>query len=78
MLREGHRTLCVRHVEQGCFTIDICDGDDEFKHIGLDRSQAHLMLLYLQQHLTVGNQVCTNLDKAIEDELSNGPKDIMK
>ena len=50
ILREGNQTLIARHVQQGCFTLDIFDAG-QHKNIGLDHTQAHLLMLYLQQHL---------------------------
>ena len=44
----------------------------------LDRSQAHLLMLYLQEHLDYANQVNKPLDDAISDELANPPKSLLK
>ena len=74
-LKEGSQWLRVKHIDQGCFTIAIQDGL-EVKEIGLARSQAHLLMLYLQEHLN-GSQVSNELDQAITDEIKNKPKDIM-
>lgn len=49
-LNEGSQWLRVRHVQQGCFTIAITE-KLEIKEIGIDRNQAHLLMLYLQEHL---------------------------
>jgi hypothetical protein len=49
-LREGNQWLRATHVIKGCFTIAVQDGL-EVKQIGLDRQQAHLLMLYLQEHL---------------------------
>lgn len=50
ILREGSQTLLIKDAKEGCFTLDIFD-DASFKNIGLDRNQAHMLMLYLQQHL---------------------------
>jgi hypothetical protein len=43
----------------------------------IDRNQAHLLMLYLQEHLKISDY-SNELDKVIEDEVNNPPKDIMK
>lgn len=41
----------------------------------LDRSQAHLLMLFLQEHLN--STISNELDEAITNEIKNKPKDIM-
>lgn len=52
------------------------DGARSESVVYLDRSQAYLLMLYLQEHLS-SDQVSDGLDKAIDDELKHKPKDIM-
>lgn len=40
-----------------------------------DRSEAHLLMLYLQEYF--GSTISKPLDDAITDELNNPPKDII-
>ncbi len=49
-LKEGSSLIVVKHVSEGCFTFDTSNGLT-FNQIGLDRNQAHLLMLYLQEHL---------------------------
>lgn len=41
-----------------------------------DRGEAHLLMLYLQEHLALP-AISNGLDKAIIEELNHKPKDIM-
>lgn len=43
-----------------------------------DRSEAHLLMLYLQEHLKAPSAIGKGLDDAITGELNNPPKDITK
>lgn len=78
ILKEGNQNLVVNRVSLGAFTFDIVEVQNDIwsaKNIGLDRNQAHLLMLYLQEHLKPA--ISTALDDAITDELANGPKSIM-
>lgn len=48
--REGNQWLIVKHIVKGCITIAI-DDNGSIKQIGLDRNQAHLLKLFLEEHL---------------------------
>lgn len=52
-------------------------GEHERSYLWLDRSQAHLLMLYLQEHLKAPSTISKGLDEAIIDELNNPPKEIM-
>ena len=43
----------------------------------LDRNQAHLLMLYLQEHLN-NDKISEKLDELIQEELRHKPKDIIQ
>lgn len=49
-LKEGNKIFIARRGIDGCVTLDISNGLT-FNQFGLDRSQAHLLMLWLQEHL---------------------------
>ena len=72
-------TCEIKPIEKDGFTdleFKFYDRNDHTSYLFIDRSQAHLLMLYLQEHLN-GSQVNTELDQAITDEIKNKPKDIM-